>query len=180
MNKNLRTRGIVIGLVAFFSLLMMFGPWNRPKEAGKLKASDFIKLKQNLSENIKLGLDLKGGTHLVLQVQTDDALKALTEGNQSKAVEILKKENIVYKDVKVPANGQVVVETRPLTKCADEHPPVVAQGEVVAPRRLGAAGDPAVAAGRPLIWLPARLLHRRGRGSRRRVRAGPRRHAPIR
>ncbi|MBI1764929.1 MAG: protein translocase subunit SecD [Acidobacteria bacterium] len=111
MNKNLRTRGIVIGLVAFFSLLMMFGPWNRPKEAGKLKASDFIKLKQNLGENIKLGLDLKGGTHLVLQVQTDDALKALTEGNQAKAVEILKKENIVYKDVKAPTIGQVVVET---------------------------------------------------------------------
>lgn len=111
MNKNLRTRGIVIGVVTFFSLLMMFGPWNRPKEAGKLKASDFIKFKQNLSENIKLGLDLKGGTHLVMQVQTDEALKALTDGNQAKAVEILKKENIAYKDVKVPASGQVVVET---------------------------------------------------------------------
>ncbi len=111
MNKNLRTRGIVIGLVTFFCLLMMFGPWNRPKEAAKLKASDFIKLKQNLSENIKLGLDLKGGTHLVLQVQTDEALKALTDGNQVKAVEILKKENITYKDVKAPVIGQVVVET---------------------------------------------------------------------
>lgn len=111
MNKNLRTRGIVIGVVTLFSLLMMFGPWNRPIDAGKLKASDFVKFKQNLSENIKLGLDLKGGTHLVLQVQTDDALKALTQGNQAKAVEILKKENIAHKDVKVPATGQLVVET---------------------------------------------------------------------
>jgi preprotein translocase subunit SecD len=111
MNKNLRTRGIVIGVVTLFSLLMMFGPWNRPIDAGKLKASDFIKFRQNLSENIKLGLDLKGGTHLVLQVQTDDALKALTQGNQAKAVEILKKENIAYKDVKVLASGQVAVET---------------------------------------------------------------------
>ena len=76
MNKNLRSRSIVIGVVTFLSLLMMFGPWNKPKEQ-KVKASDFIKLKQNLAENIRLGLDLKGGTHLVMQVQTEQALAAL-------------------------------------------------------------------------------------------------------
>jgi preprotein translocase subunit SecD len=110
MNKNLRTRGIVIGVVTFLSLLMMFGPWNKPKEQ-KVSASDFIKLKQNLAENIRLGLDLKGGTHLVMQVQTEEALAALTEGNRQKATEILKKENIQFKDVKVPATGLLVVET---------------------------------------------------------------------
>lgn len=31
---------------------------------------------QNLSDNIALGLDLKGGTHLILQVQVQDALKS--------------------------------------------------------------------------------------------------------
>ena len=111
MNKNLRTRGILIAVVTLFSLAMMFGPWNRPKDAAKLKASDFFKVKQNFSENIKLGLDLKGGTHLVLQVQTDEALKALTDGNKDKAIEILKKENLAFKAVNAPASGQVVVET---------------------------------------------------------------------
>lgn len=113
MKKNLRTRAIIIGLVTLGSLIFMFGPFNKPKEH-KFSWGDFLKpsgLKQNLSENIRLGLDLKGGTHLVLQVQTDDALNALTEGNRQKAVEILKKENIAYTDVKTPANGQVVVET---------------------------------------------------------------------
>lgn len=33
-------------------------------------------IRQNLSNNIALGLDLKGGTHLILQVQVQDALKS--------------------------------------------------------------------------------------------------------
>ena len=33
-------------------------------------------IQQNLSDNIALGLDLKGGTHLILQVQVQDALKS--------------------------------------------------------------------------------------------------------
>lgn len=31
-----------------------------------------------VKEKIKLGLDLKGGMHLVLKVQTDDAIKIVT------------------------------------------------------------------------------------------------------
>ena len=33
-------------------------------------------LKANVAKNIRLGLDLKGGSHLVLQVQVQDAAKA--------------------------------------------------------------------------------------------------------
>lgn len=110
MNKNLRTRGIVISVVTVLCLIMMLGPWNRPKDQS-VKASDFFKFKQNLAENIKLGLDLKGGTHLVMQVQTDQALAGLTEGNRQKAVALLQKENIPFKDVKTPATGRLVVET---------------------------------------------------------------------
>ena len=33
-------------------------------------------IRQNLADNIALGLDLKGGTHLILQVQVQDALKS--------------------------------------------------------------------------------------------------------
>jgi len=38
--------------------------------------SSYDDLKANLAENIKLGLDLKGGTHLILQVQVQDAVRA--------------------------------------------------------------------------------------------------------
>src|SRR5262249_37727879 len=68
-------------------------------------------LKQNLSENINLGLDLKGGTHLVMQVKVDDVIKTITEGDREKAEEELKKAGIPYNAVKMPANGMVVVET---------------------------------------------------------------------
>lgn len=114
MNKNLRTRGIIIGVVILASVILIVGPWNKPKDY-KISAADFFspaRLKQNITENIRLGLDLKGGTHLVLQVQADDAIKAITEANADKAkTDILKKASIPFKDVKVPANGQIVVET---------------------------------------------------------------------
>ncbi|MGH9845158.1 MAG: protein translocase subunit SecD [Blastocatellia bacterium] len=113
MNKNLRTRGIVVAVVTLLSLVVIYGPWNKPKGTPRT-ASDFFKparLKQNLSENIRLGLDLKGGTHLVMQVQTDEAIKAITENDRQKAEEEMKKENIPFKATKSPANGLVVVET---------------------------------------------------------------------
>jgi preprotein translocase subunit SecD len=93
----------------------MFGPWHR---TGK-SAGDFFKpskLKENLAENIKLGLDLRGGTHLVMQVQADDAIKALTDGNVLKTDSELKKANIPFTAVKSPANGVVVVETPDASK----------------------------------------------------------------
>ncbi len=118
MNKNLRLRGIIIGIVTLVSLIIMFGPWNKPK-GQSVKAADFFKpanLKQNLSENIRLGLDLRGGTHLVMQVQADDVIKAITEGDRQKALAELKAANIPYTDIKMPSNGVVVVETPDTSK----------------------------------------------------------------
>lgn len=113
MTKNLRIRGIVIAAVTVLCLVAMFGPWNKPKEYSR-SASDFFKpskLKQNLSENINLGLDLKGGTHLVMQVKVDDVIKKTTDDNRETAEEELKKASIPYTAVKAPANGLVVIET---------------------------------------------------------------------
>ena len=46
-------------------------------------AQDFTRagIKQNLKDNIHLGLDLKGGSHLVMRVKTEEYLKRLTEDN---------------------------------------------------------------------------------------------------
>jgi len=115
MNRNLRTRSIIITVITAVCLIIMFGPWHR---TGK-SAGDFFKpskLKENLSENIKLGLDLRGGTHLVMQVQADDAIKALTDGNVLKTDSELKKANIPFTAVKSPTNGVVVVETPDASK----------------------------------------------------------------
>src|SRR5262245_17828072 len=113
MNRNLRRRSIVIGAVTLIALILLAGPWNKGKDRA-VSAADFFKpskLKQNLSENIRLGLDLKGGTHLVMQVQTDEAIKAITENDRQKSEEVMKKENILFKSAKSPASGLIVIET---------------------------------------------------------------------
>src|SRR5262245_42417233 len=118
MNRNLRTRSIIITVLTALCLIIMFGPWHR---TGK-SAGDFFKpskLKENLAENIKLGLDLRGGTHLVMQVQADDAIKAITDGNVLKTDSELKKANIPFTAVKSPTNGVVVVETTDASKLSE-------------------------------------------------------------
>ena len=111
MDKKIGLRSIIIGVVTLACLVLLFGPWNKEKDY-KITASDFFspsRLKQNLTENIRLGLDLKGGTHLVIQVQVDDYLKSLSETNAQKAIAELKKEGIPFKDVRVPATGLVEI-----------------------------------------------------------------------
>src|SRR5262245_13951807 len=113
MNKKIGLRTIVIGVITLASLILLLGPWNKEKDH-HITASDFFRpanLRQNLTENIHLGLDLKGGTHLVIQVQVNDYLKLITENNLRKAMAELKKENIPFKDIRIPETGVVVVET---------------------------------------------------------------------
>ncbi|MDQ3010919.1 MAG: protein translocase subunit SecD [Acidobacteriota bacterium] len=112
MNKNLRTRGIIIAVLTVLCLVVLFGPWNKQKGYSR-SAGDFFKpskLKQNLSENIKLGLDLKGGTHLVMQVQAEDAIKFITEGHRDKAKEDLTKDGIKFTSI-TATPGLLTVET---------------------------------------------------------------------
>ena len=83
MKKNILRRVIIIAIVTIACLYIVLGP-RRRDAAGNLqwpKANDFTYagIKRTLSENIRLGLDLKGGSHLVMQVQTDTYLKKLTE-----------------------------------------------------------------------------------------------------
>jgi preprotein translocase subunit SecD len=83
MKKNILRRVIVIVIVTIACLYIVLGP-RRRDAAGNLqwpKAGDFTAagIKRTLSENIRLGLDLKGGSHLVMQVQADRYLKKLTD-----------------------------------------------------------------------------------------------------
>jgi preprotein translocase subunit SecD len=49
-----------------------------------------------LSRKIKLGLDLKGGIHLVLQVMTEDALTAETDQEITRFSELFKKNSVTF------------------------------------------------------------------------------------
>src|SRR5262245_32941007 len=55
--------------------------------------------KARILENVKLGLDLRGGTHLVLQVVTDDAIRGETDqAIESMRLE-LNKRNVVFRQM---------------------------------------------------------------------------------
>lgn len=73
--------GIIVAIM-LVGIYLVFGPRRTPT-ATDLSWSG---IKQNLAENINLGLDLKGGSHLVMRVKTEEYLKRLTENNEAAAV----------------------------------------------------------------------------------------------
>jgi preprotein translocase subunit SecD len=93
MNKNLLWKlGIVLGILVFF----LFGIFGIPKS---LSGSGLL---TSMTDHIHLGLDLRGGTHLILQVKVNDAVNV----NAQAAIEVLKeqmrKQKIDYTDVTQP------------------------------------------------------------------------------
>ena len=85
MSKSVRTRAIII---AGILLLAVYGIIGLPKSKDELVS--------NLRSNIKLGLDLKGGSHLVLQVQVEDAAKAEADRTIESLKTELRKAGIDY------------------------------------------------------------------------------------
>ncbi len=81
-SSNWKQRAIISLIIALVGLYLVIGPRRKPTR------QDFTwgGVKQNLQENIKLGLDLKGGSHLVMQVQTPEYLATLA-GNEAGAVD---------------------------------------------------------------------------------------------
>lgn len=93
MNKNLFYKLIFIVATMLFFLFGIFGI---PKGVGK------DALLAALGDHIHLGLDLKGGTHLILQVQVNDAVNV----DAQNAIEVLKEQlrnhKIDYTDISQP------------------------------------------------------------------------------
>jgi len=75
--KNLLQRSVVILIVTIVGLYIVIGPRRKPT----LHDFSWSGIKATLASNIHLGLDLKGGSHLVMRVQTDGYLRDLTLGN---------------------------------------------------------------------------------------------------
>ncbi len=75
---NLLQRIIIIAIVTLVGLYIVIGPRRKPT----LRDFSWSGIKATVASNIHLGLDLKGGSHLVMRVKTDDFLKTLTETNR--------------------------------------------------------------------------------------------------
>src|SRR3954452_8039718 len=85
MKKNLTARSVIIAATI---LLCIYGIIDFPTSKAALVA--------NVQKNIRLGLDLKGGSHLVLEVQVQDAVKADADQTMDRLKEDLKKQNISW------------------------------------------------------------------------------------
>jgi len=88
MKQNVTARSVVIVVVI---LVCVFGIIGFPKSTADLK--------KNWDNNIRLGLDLKGGSRLVLQVQVQDALKGEADIVINRLKDDLKKQNITWTDI---------------------------------------------------------------------------------
>src|SRR3954467_11062449 len=76
--RNLLQRAIIIAVVTVVGIYIVIGPRGRRPHVADFKWSG---VKANLRNNIHLGLDLKGGSHLVMRVKVEEYLKRLTEDN---------------------------------------------------------------------------------------------------
>src|SRR6187455_2843594 len=63
-----------------------------------------------LDQAIKLGLDLKGGVHLVLRVQTDDALKLETDTTVERLRDTLTRGGVAFTKLETTSPTEFVVE----------------------------------------------------------------------
>ncbi|MFQ3582278.1 MAG: protein translocase subunit SecD [Chloracidobacterium sp.] len=106
MRENVLQRAIVILVVTLGCLYVTLIGWRSPR-LDDFKSFDQIK--QNLANNIKLGLDLKGGSHLVMQVMVDEALKKLTDDNAEKAKNLLEGIGISVKETKTLSPTQLAI-----------------------------------------------------------------------
>jgi preprotein translocase subunit SecD len=70
-------------------------------------------------EKVKLGLDLKGGVHLVLRVQTDDALRVETETTSERLREELSRQGLMVGGVTIDGLTSFRVEGVPSDRDAD-------------------------------------------------------------
>jgi preprotein translocase subunit SecD len=107
--RSLLQRAIIIVIVTVVGLYIVIGPHGRRPHFNDLKWSG---IKANLANNIHLGLDLKGGSHLVMRVKTEDYLKRLTEDNAIAAQNAAKDAGFEVKDahaVTSAGNYQVVM-----------------------------------------------------------------------
>src|SRR5438128_9228186 len=94
MNKRVRARFLIILGVTVLSIALFAG---FPPTIAKMK------------QKVQLGLDLRGGTHLVLQVVTDDAIRAESDQAIESIRTQLAKENIAFRQLTRSQNNTAQV-----------------------------------------------------------------------
>jgi preprotein translocase subunit SecD len=119
MQRKIRTRTLIILVVTLAGLYVVFMPNPKTRWPGVKDFTSWSQVKQNLYENIRLGLDLRGGSHLVMQVQTDDVIRNITDKNVDAARAKLQEKGLPFTDLKKTGAGQITVSVEDTSKNGD-------------------------------------------------------------
>ncbi len=101
MNPNLKWRALFIFIVILFCIYFLIGYPGFPTSVAQMK--------DNFSKQIKLGLDLQGGTHLILQVQVQEAIAQETDTTVDRLTTLLRSKNIHYDEVRRVDDTHILV-----------------------------------------------------------------------
>ncbi len=116
--KNLLSRVIIIAVVTIIGLYLVIGPRRRPT----LRDFTWSGIKASLRSNIALGLDLQGGSHLVMRVKTEEFLNRFTQENFVAAQNAAKDAGYEVKSGRAdidPGNYRIVLELADGSKAAE-------------------------------------------------------------
>src|SRR4030095_5966028 len=101
MNPNLKWKALFILAVMLLCIYGLIGLPTFPTSVAQMKS--------NFSKQIKLGLDLQGGTHLVLQVQVQEAIAQETDQMVDRLTTQLRDKNIRYEEVRRVDDTHILV-----------------------------------------------------------------------
>jgi preprotein translocase subunit SecD len=118
MKKNLLQRVIIIAIVTLLALAAILWPGRTPTR-NDFTAAGFNNI---LRQNINLGLDLRGGSHLVMQVQVKDYLTKVTNNVYNGVQQAARDLGYELKEVRPEIGGdsyRVVVVANDASKISD-------------------------------------------------------------
>jgi|SRR5579859_558880 len=101
MNSNLRWKAIFILVIVLICVYALFGLPSFPTSFGQMA--------DNFSNRMQLGLDLRGGSHLVLQVQVQEAVATHRDQAIDALNDQLHKQNIVTGEIREVSDTQILI-----------------------------------------------------------------------
>ncbi|MGH9781568.1 MAG: hypothetical protein ACRD33_07080, partial [Candidatus Acidiferrales bacterium] len=105
MNPNLRWKAIFIIVIVLICFYALFGFPSFPTSWGQMA--------DNFSNRMQLGLDLRGGSHLVLQVQVPEAIATHRDQALDELNDQLHKQNIQVGEIREVSNTQILIRNVP-------------------------------------------------------------------
>ena len=114
MDKNLKGKFLfILGVILVCVLGLTWGA-----SLGSFP-HNITEVRQNLRNRIRLGLDLRGGTHLILLVHVEDAVNITTDLTMERLKDQLKLKNVPYADIQKTDSTHILMKGLPQEKSPD-------------------------------------------------------------